>query len=117
MIAEWVAEGAGRVVGQVMLSAMVAPVGWVALAPLAVASGQRRQGIGAALVRAALASLRGWRAAVVLGDPKYFGRFGFAPAPGLHGPYPAAFMGLLPLADPAPGLAARLVYAAAFAGV
>lgn len=117
VVAEWVAERDGAVVGQVMLSAMVAPVGWVALAPLAVAMGARRRGIGAALVRAALASLRGWRAAVVLGDPRYYGRFAFAPAPGLRGPYPPAFMGLLPLEDPAPDSRAELVYPAAFEGL
>lgn len=117
VVAEWVAEAEGRVVGQVMLSAMVAPVGWVALAPLAVAGAYRRRGIGAALVRGALGALRGWRAAVVLGDPGYYGRFGFAPAGGLRGPYPAAFMGLLPLAEPLPDAGATLVYSAAFEGI
>lgn len=117
VVAEWVAVQGGAVVGQVMLSAMVAPVGWVALAPLAVAEGARRRGIGAALVRAALGSLRGWRAAAVLGEPGYYDRFGFAPAPGLRGPYPPAFMGLLPLDDPAPDGRAALVYPAAFEGL
>ena len=52
------------------------------LAPLAVADGARGAGVGAALVRAALeeARARGACAVVVLGDPAYYARFGFAPA-------------------------------------
>lgn len=50
------------------------------LAPLAVLPGRQGWGIGSALVRAALARAKevGWAAAFVLGDPAYYGRFGFA---------------------------------------
>ena len=52
------------------------------LGPLAVAPDRQRRGLGAALVRAGLARLEtaGFDAALVLGDPAYYGRFGFEPA-------------------------------------
>jgi len=63
----------------------------VALAPLAVAQVHRRRGVGEALVRAGLDECRrlGFEAVVVLGDPDYYGRFGFsaAKAAALTGPY------------------------------
>jgi putative acetyltransferase len=53
------------------------------LAPLAVIESHRRQGIAAELVRAGLEACReagfGW--CVVLGEPAYYGRFGFRAAP------------------------------------
>jgi putative acetyltransferase len=51
----------------------------IGLAPLAVAAPHRRRGIGAALVRAGLDRLIACRETVVfvLGDPAYYGRFGF----------------------------------------
>ena len=51
----------------------------VGLAPLAVAPDHQRRGIGSALVREGLATLkgRGERLVFVLGDPAYYGRFGF----------------------------------------
>jgi putative acetyltransferase len=61
----------------------------------------QRQGIGTALVAAGLkaARARGGDLAVVLGDPAYYGRFGFLPAArqGLtweHDAPPEAFMTL-----------------------
>ncbi|MGC3966259.1 MAG: N-acetyltransferase [Pirellulales bacterium] len=52
------------------------------LAPLAVAESQRRRGVGAALVHEGLAACRAAGAgyAVVLGEPEYYGRFGFRAA-------------------------------------
>ncbi len=51
----------------------------VALAPLAVTPLRQRHGIGSALTRAGLAQLRdgGETLVFVLGDPTYYGRFGF----------------------------------------
>ena len=53
--------------------------GWYGLGPLAVLSGYRRRGIGAALVVRGLDLLRQLDAAgcVVLGEPNYYARFGF----------------------------------------
>jgi putative acetyltransferase len=56
----------------------------LALAPLAVAPGRQRQGIGSALVREGLAQCRARALApcvLVLGEPGYYGRFGFSAAP------------------------------------
>lgn len=52
------------------------------LAPLAVRPEAQRQGIGAALIHAGFDHLAaaGTRLVFVLGDPAYYGRYGFAPA-------------------------------------
>lgn len=84
-----VAEVAGRVVGHILFSELtLAPAGGpavlgLALAPLAVLPTHQRHGIGAALCRAglALARERGHHRVIVLGDPDYYGRFGFRSAP------------------------------------
>ena len=59
------------------------------LAPLAVASSRQRQGIGSALVRAGFERLKaeGVAQVYVLGDPDYYGRFGFEPESALLPPY------------------------------
>jgi len=79
-----VAERDCRVVGHVLFSPVVldgAPAA-AGLAPLAVLPAAQRQGIGAALVRLGLARCRaaGHGYVVVLGDPAYYGRFGFVAA-------------------------------------
>jgi putative acetyltransferase len=53
--------------------------GWYGLGPVSVRPDRQRQGIGCALIREGLARLRAHRArgCVVLGDPKYYRRFGF----------------------------------------
>ncbi|WP_042878383.1 GNAT family N-acetyltransferase [Cupriavidus necator] len=59
--------------------------GWFGLGPISVAPGRQGQGIGSQLMHDALAELRrvGAAGCVVLGDPGYYGRFGFAARPGL----------------------------------
>lgn len=54
----------------------------VALAPCAVLPGKQRQGVGSAVVRAALQAARGRgeHLVLVLGHPEYYPRFGFFPA-------------------------------------
>lgn len=60
------------------------------LGPLAVAPPAQRQGNGSALIQAGLDRLRATdtRAVVLLGDPAYYGRFGFRQETGITTPYP-----------------------------
>lgn len=54
----------------------------VGLGPVAVLPDRQKQGIGSRLIRAGLEEIRqmGYPAVVVLGDPRYYTRFGFEPA-------------------------------------
>lgn len=60
------------------------------LGPVAVLPAAQRRGIGSALIRAALARLaeQGTRLVLVLGDPDYYRRFGFAPDDAVQPPCP-----------------------------
>ncbi|WP_447899880.1 GNAT family N-acetyltransferase [Stenotrophomonas sepilia] len=83
-----VAEKDGQVVGHVALSPVTisdGSTGWFGLGPISVLPGWQAQGVGAALMHAALDALRGQGAqgCVVLGEPSYYGRFGFRAEPGL----------------------------------
>jgi putative acetyltransferase len=83
-----VAELDGRVVGHILFSPMTvepedgASHPAVCLAPVAVAPGHQRTGIGSRLIEAALRELRqqGHGAVFLLGHPSYYPRFGFRPA-------------------------------------
>jgi putative acetyltransferase len=59
------------------------------LGPLAVSPNHQRRGIGSALVREGLDQLQreGVRQVFVLGDPAYYGRFGFAAEKDVLAPY------------------------------
>src|SRR5262245_28599130 len=86
LVVSLVAEEAGEIVGHVALSPVSAGAsrGGLGLAPLAVASGCRRRGVGDALVRGGLDASRraGCAFVVVLGEPAYYERFGFTVASG-----------------------------------
>lgn len=78
-----VAERDDRIVGHVAFS----PVridglecGWFGLGPVSVLPSFQRSGIGTALINEGLKRLkqRGASGCVVLGDPTYYGRFGFS---------------------------------------
>lgn len=90
----------------------------VGLAPVGVSPALQRQGIGGALIRDGLARLRdrAERLVFVLGDPAYYGRFGFTVMEGFvsrcAGPYFQALM----LAPDAPK-AGRVSYPRAFDGL
>ena len=58
---------------------------WYQLAPVSVRPDLQQQGIGGALIREGLARLRtlGAKACMVLGNPHYYGRFGFVSDPAL----------------------------------
>lgn len=84
-----VAEDAGDIIGHVALSPVQLSDGsadWFGLGPISVAPGRQGQGVGGALMHAAIAALRDRNAAgcVLLGEPAYYGRFGFQAEPRLR---------------------------------
>lgn len=103
-----VAARDGRIVGHVGFGPAAVATGDISvavawLAPLGVLPALQRQGIGSALVRAGLTRARahGFSHAVVLGDPDYYGRFGFSvfAARGLGSRWPAAALQAVGLWD------------------
>jgi putative acetyltransferase len=81
-----VAEEEDEVIGY--LAASAARIGsqddWSLIGPLVVLPSRHRQGIGSALMREGLRRLRATsRGAALVGDPAYYGRFGFRAFPGL----------------------------------
>ncbi|WP_431469054.1 GNAT family N-acetyltransferase [Sphingosinithalassobacter sp. LHW66-3] len=119
-------EASGAAAGIVALSRMHVAIGpesvpAVALAPLAVLPAYRQTGVAEALVRAAIDEMTraGALLMFVLGEPGFYGRFGFsaATAEGFDSPYAGQYLlalelqGGLPcgargLADHAPAFAA-----------
>ncbi|MBA8877351.1 GNAT family N-acetyltransferase [Phyllobacterium myrsinacearum] len=91
----------------------------VALAPLSVASNHHGKGIGSALINAAHEQLvlLGETLSVVLGDPGYYGRFGYttARASGFASQYQGEYLQAQTFGH-AP-LSGTLVYAKAFEGL
>ena len=90
-----------ELVGHVAFSTVTidgAERGWVGLGPVSVRPGRQRGGIGSGLIRESLRRLRemGAGGCVLLGDPAYYGRFGFANDPTLvlEGVPPEYFMRL-----------------------
>ncbi|MBB6469727.1 putative acetyltransferase [Aminobacter lissarensis] len=120
-IVELVAEEDGDVVGHILFSRLYIQNGGktvpaVALAPLAVEPGFHGTGIGGALIREAHIRLKdaGETLAVVLGDPAYYGRFGYSHerAAKFESDYQCDALQALAWGDaPETG---RLVYASAF---
>ncbi|WP_417494929.1 GNAT family N-acetyltransferase, partial [Maricaulis sp.] len=88
---ELVAELDGRIAGVAMFSPAMAKladgreVPGLGLGPVAVLPDYQNRGIGAALIEAGLDYVRtlGPSYCIVLGDPDYYSRFGFEPAPAL----------------------------------
>jgi len=107
------------IIGHVALSPVTidgATDGWFGLGPVAVRPDRQRSGIGQALVAEALRwlSARGAAGCVVLGDPAYYGRFGFRADPALRYPgVPAAYFQRL--AFDGDGPAGTVAYHPAFA--
>ncbi|MBL0372129.1 N-acetyltransferase [Rhizobium sp. KVB221] len=88
LVISLVADKAGEVVGHIGFSPVEIDgrdMGWFGLGPLSVLPGEQGKGIGAALVHEGLQRLKtiGARGCVVLGDPMYYGRFGFKAQAGL----------------------------------
>jgi putative acetyltransferase len=128
LLVSLVAEAAGQIVGHIAFSSVTIGDGpdqarGVGMAPVAVAADWRRRGIGGQLIRQGIAACRalGLPWIVVLGDPAYYGRFGFQRAAdrGIANEYGAAeefrVIELLPGSLPAAGGMAR--YGAEFAGL
>ena len=77
-----VAEEGGEPVGHVAISPVKISSGaqrWYGLGPISVQPDRQEQGIGTQLMQAALEQLRqlGGAGCVVLGEPAFYGRFGF----------------------------------------
>ena len=100
-----------RIVGHVAFSAVTVDRqsdGWFGLGPVAVVPDRQRGGIGTALIEAGLHQLRimGSSGCVVLGEPAYYGRFGFVHDPNLRlaGVPPDYFQSLMFKGQPCAGL-------------
>lgn len=83
-----VAEANGRIIGHVAVSPIRISDGvdrWFGLGPISVLPTHQGKGVGTQLMDAALQQLRATsvNGCVVLGDPNYYGRFGFSPVAGL----------------------------------
>ena len=120
-VLELVAEEGGQLAGHVLFSRLEVDrdgdrFAAVALAPVAVEPASQKRGIGSALIEEGhrLLNARGESLSVVLGDPAYYGRFGYAHsrAAGFDSVFQCAALQALDWgAAPAEG---RLVYAPAF---
>ncbi len=124
VVLELVALCDGRAVGHVLFSRLLvenggAPIPAVALAPLAVAGAMQGKGVGTALVTEAHRLLKPREIlSVVLGEPGYYGRFGYehARAAGFSSAYQCEALQALAWSEEAL-FAGRLVHAAPFAGL
>jgi putative acetyltransferase len=103
-----VAEIDGPIVGHIAFSPAFAAdgsAGWYALGPVSAEPALKHRGIGSALIEAGIAWLveHGAAGCVLVGNPAYYGRFGFRPFPDLcPDNEPAQFFQILPLAVAAP---------------
>jgi putative acetyltransferase len=103
-----VAERDGTVVGHVAVSPVTiadGSTGWFGLGPISVLPEYQGRGIGSQLMEAALDVLRHMGAAgcVVLGEPAYYGRFGFRLEPKLKFPAaPAEYFQAISFGSPVP---------------
>ena len=104
LTASYVAEVDGRIAAHVALSHLRSPARALALAPLAVRPAMQRRKLGSALVRAALAdaAAQNARTVLVVGNPAYYGRFGFdgAAAAGFSSPLAGPFLMAVKLGHP-----------------
>lgn len=88
LVVSLVAEADGEIIGHVAVSPVTlsdGSRGWYGLGPISVVPTHQGQGVGSLLMTQALARLRGMGACgcVLLGDPHFYGRFGFKAEPSL----------------------------------
>jgi putative acetyltransferase len=124
VLASFVAEVDGQIVGHILFSRMtvettLGPVAAVSLAPMAVLPSHQGREVGSRLVRHGLTELRaqGEQIVIVLGHEHYYPRFGFSPekARDLASPFPPEAFMALELEDGAlNGIHGKVRYAAAF---
>ncbi len=84
-----VAEEEGVLIGHIAISPVIissGTEGWFGLGPVSVIPSKQGSGVGSGLIRAGIDVLRELHAAgcVVLGEPSYYGRFGFRSDARLH---------------------------------
>jgi len=115
----FVAKDVEQVVGHIVFSEMRAPFHALGLAPVAVLPEHQRKGFGSALIREGLkhARLEGWEAIFVVGEPAYYGRFGFdvGRAQGFTSPYAGPYLMVLSLLGNLPAHSGSIDYPAPFA--
>ena len=114
-----VADVDGEIVGHILLSALSAAPGALALAPVSVAPHHQRQGIGSGLIHHSIgrATAAGQAAIFLLGDPSYYTRFGFSldAAESFETDYPREFFMALELKpDAFKSMPKKVEYPAAF---
>jgi predicted N-acetyltransferase YhbS len=113
-----VADAGGQIIGHVAFSPVAittAEGDWYGLGPMSVAPVHQGRGVGAALMREGLRTIAAMGASgcVVLGDPGYYGRFGFEADPAIrYGPEVSPYLQRLIFEGPAPSGDVR--YRAAF---
>ena len=115
-----VAEVADCLAGHVLFSRMTAPFPALGLAPVAVFPEWRGRGMAARLIQAGLAMAGAdWDAVFVLGEPAYYGRFGFdaAAAQGFQSPYAGPYFMVRALKPQLPAASGRVDYPRAFAAL
>lgn len=99
------------VVAHMALSRLVAPAGWLALAPVAVAPEWQGKRLGSRMLAGVmkLAAIKG-QSVVVVGRPSFYARAGFCFG-GVKSPYPEEVVGVFG------GVATEVVYPAVFDGI
>lgn len=113
-----VAEQSSEVIGHVAMSPVTLASGaphWYGLGPVSVLPAHQGKGVGSRLIHASLDRLRASaaRGCVVLGEPAYYARFGFASHPALVLPdVPAPYFQAIAFEGPVP--AGMVEYHAAF---
>ncbi len=124
LILSLVCETPDGVRGHIAFSRMVAEDEHLrvsALAPMAVSPDWQKTGIGSSLIRDALNRLTesGEDLVLVLGDPAYYGRFGFKAeaAVGVKTPYDGPYQQAIGLTSEGRAYRGTLQYAAAFAAL
>ncbi|MGI6115638.1 MULTISPECIES: N-acetyltransferase [unclassified Clostridium] len=90
-----VAEDSGKILGHIMFTTLqIGTHEALTLAPLSVAPGHQRQGVGQALIREGhrIAKALGYEVVILLGSEKYYPKWGYQPAStfGIRAPFPVA---------------------------